>query len=306
MRYLVFDFETTGVGKDAANGYQPYPSELMPLPRTDYPIELAAALVEDGVVTARLHTLVRGARRLDPWVQRHCAHLSVERCEAEGVDFMEALAQLAALAARDPARPCTLVAHNLQYDWDEVIVRTVRERQATDDAAFATLRACAQHRTCVNERTRADRSAYFFQRIGKWIGPKLEVLARKHGVPFDASAAHDAAYDVEVTTRCLLATLAAPAAPPASPHASPHASSRPPTPMRTPTPTPAASCAASPREPSSRVHLRVRDAKVGLEGVAVALARRAVGRARALGGRAHPVHDDGAQRLHASRHRPIR
>lgn len=207
MRYLVFDFETTGVGKDAANGYRPYADDLMPLPRTNYPTELAAALVEDGAVTARLHTLVRGARRLDPWVQRHCAHLSVERCEAEGVDFMDALAQLAALVARDPARPCTLVAHNLQYDWDEVIVRTVRERKATDDAAFQTLRACAQHCTCVNEQTKADRSAYFFQRIGKWIGPKLEALARKYGVPFDASAAHDAAYDVHVTTCCLLASL---------------------------------------------------------------------------------------------------
>ena len=32
-RYLVVDFETTGLGKDAANGYAPYAADRRPLPR---------------------------------------------------------------------------------------------------------------------------------------------------------------------------------------------------------------------------------------------------------------------------------
>ena len=98
-RYLVVDFETTGLGKDAANGHAPYAADRRPLPRPNYPVELAAAVVEaDGRISARAAMLVRGAERLDPWVEEHCPHLSVRACERDGVEFGEALARLAAMA----------------------------------------------------------------------------------------------------------------------------------------------------------------------------------------------------------------
>jgi DNA polymerase III epsilon subunit-like protein len=38
----------------------------------------------------------------------------------------------------------------------------------------------------------------------RWIGPKLSALAHECGVAFDPTRAHDAAYDVRVTSQCLV------------------------------------------------------------------------------------------------------
>lgn len=204
MKYLVFDFETTGVGNDAKNQYKPYDRDLMPLPRENYPVELAAQLIDDGGrCLHKLHFLIKGARRLDPWVLQNCPHLSVARCDAEGIDFMEALRRMAAVIDGE----CTLVAHNMQYDWFEVIVRTVHELNEETSPAYRKLERCQRYCTCVNPSTKGDRSAFFFKKIGKWIGPKLSSLAQKNGVAYDPAAAHDAAYDVEITVQCLRSML---------------------------------------------------------------------------------------------------
>ena len=66
-RFLVFDFETTGVGKDATNGYKPYPPDRAPLPRANFPVELAwSVLEESGAVSQSGGALIRGAGRFDP------------------------------------------------------------------------------------------------------------------------------------------------------------------------------------------------------------------------------------------------
>ena len=198
-RYLVVDFETTGLGKDAANGHAPYAADRRPLPRPNYPVELAAAVVEaDGRISARAAMLVRGAERLDPWVEEHCPHLSVRACERDGVEFGEALARLAAMAP-----DATLVAHNLAYDWG-VIAETASELGLKGGDAFRSLQAMPRFCTCVNEQTKRNRTAYFFKRLSTWIGPNLGTLAAAHGVAYDASKAHGAAYDVEVTAGCLV------------------------------------------------------------------------------------------------------
>lgn len=95
MLYLVIDFETTGVGKDAKNGYKNYPAALAPLPRPNYPVELAAELIDaNGTVVDSMKTLISGAERLDPWVLENCPHLSVKTCERDGIPLIEAIGKL--------------------------------------------------------------------------------------------------------------------------------------------------------------------------------------------------------------------
>lgn len=201
-KYLEFDFETTGIGKDSKNGYRPYNQSQCPLPRPNFPVELSYTVVDSlgNVLESVDSMLIRGAERLDPFVLEHCPHLSVKACERDGVDFLEALRALA-LASEG----CTLVAHNIKYDWDEVIVATAREQGVAENVDFRKLQACPRFCTCINPSTKADKSAYYFKKLGKWIGPKLQALAAKHHVKYDPASAHKASYDVSVTLACLLA-----------------------------------------------------------------------------------------------------
>ena len=199
-KYLVFDFETTGVGKDANNGYRPYSPESLPLPRPNFPVELAYTVVDDkGVVVETSESiLISGAQRLDPFVLENCPDLSIRACERDGIEFAEALRRLA-----HAANGCTLVAHNIDYDWNEVIVATVREQNLEGLDAFLTLQTCPRLCTCINKYTKANKTAYYFKKIGKWIGPKLSALAAAHDVAYDTKRAHTAVYDVAVTVACL-------------------------------------------------------------------------------------------------------
>ena len=175
-------------------------------PACQLPTQLAAALVDaDGAVLDRFDVLVRGATRMDPWVREHCPGLTPERCTAEGVPFPDAVARLAHLVrlGGGPGR-AVLVAHCMQYDWQDVLVPTAGEHGLGGSADMQVLSACHRHCTCVNGVTRADGRAYWHSRIGRWIGPTLEALARSLGVPYDRAAAHDASYDVDVATACVL------------------------------------------------------------------------------------------------------
>ena len=203
MKYLVFDFETAGLDKDSANRFTPYTQDVAPLPRENYPMQLAAALVgDDETVYGEMSVLIRGVQRASPWVLEHCPDLGVERCNREGIDFMAALEQMAGMV-KGANSPCTLVAHNIKYDWFDVIVRTVHERGMEQHDSFGTLASLPQWCTCINVLTKYDRSAYFFSKIGQWIGPKLGTLAKKFEIDYDSAEAHDALYDVKVTTACL-------------------------------------------------------------------------------------------------------
>ena len=107
MNYLVFDFETTGIGKDSANGYGPYPTASQPLPHANYPVQLACELVNNqGSVLKSFQTLLTGAERLDPWVMANCPHLSINDCERDGVELSEAIQRMVDMIGDEP---CTLV-----------------------------------------------------------------------------------------------------------------------------------------------------------------------------------------------------
>jgi DNA polymerase III alpha subunit (gram-positive type) len=194
-KYLVFDFETTGVNSDKKRGYKPYPASEQPLPRENYPVELSYTVLDErgDIIESVESVLIRGATRFSPFVLENCKHLDVDKCDSEGVEFTEALRRLACAADG-----CTLVAHNIQYDWD-VIVATAK----ADNADFLTLKACPQFCTCINPQTKANKSSYFHKKIGKWIGPTLEKLAGTHGVKYDPVSAHKASYDVAIVVECL-------------------------------------------------------------------------------------------------------
>jgi DNA polymerase III epsilon subunit-like protein len=201
MRYLIFDFETTGVGEDKNNGYKNYSVDKMPLPRENYPVELGLCLMEkDGTIIGTQKMLICGAERLDPWVEENCSHLSVKECNRDGIPFSEALKKMGDMIGTEE---CMLVAHNIQYDWDDVILRTVKEQDLQSTNSFLKLKSCKQFCTCVNYKTKAEKTAYLFKRIGKWIGPSLEKLAIGFQVPYDGKSAHDALYDVTITAQCM-------------------------------------------------------------------------------------------------------
>jgi len=207
MQYAVFDFETTGIGKDADR--RPYNDERIPSPRPNFPIELSVRVItQEGVEVASYHTLIRGATRFDPWVRTHCPHLTVERCERDGCSFKEALETFARLIV--PGKT-TIVAHNIKYDWDEVIEQTANEMGLHESDAYRKLVACPQFDTMVNEFTKNNavngKKTFFFTRIQKWIGPKLSDLALHLKVPYDETKAHDATYDTQVTAQCTTALL---------------------------------------------------------------------------------------------------
>jgi DNA polymerase III epsilon subunit-like protein len=198
MKYLVFDFETNGFNKDSLNGYKPYPDDLQPLPRESYPVELSYTVLDErgSIIESVESILIRGATRYSPWVLQNCSHLDID--DKTGVEFSEALHRLAVAADG-----CTLVAHNISFDWDEVIVATA-DKTSPD---FKKLEACPRLCTCVNATTKANKTAYFFKKIGKWIGPSLEKLARTHKVKYDTTCAHKASYDVAIVVECLLKTM---------------------------------------------------------------------------------------------------
>ena len=202
MRYLVFDFETTGVGRDSKNNYKPYPSSSEPLPCANYPVELACDLVDaEGVVHESFKTLIAGAERLDPWVEANCPHLSIKDCERDGMELSEVIKTLADMIGDDP---CTLVAHNIQYDWNTVLLASARRQKLHTSEPFQKLNSCPRFCTCVNEAHIQNGSSYYYAKIRKWIGPKLGDLASQYKVEYNTTDAHDAAYDVRVTRECLV------------------------------------------------------------------------------------------------------
>lgn len=206
MKYLVIDFETTGIGVDKSNNYKAYELDLMPLPRANYPIQLAAALLnKQGEIVNRDNMIIHGAERFDPYVCKQCPHLSVEICQEQGISFGQVLQKLTDMIdAYMIDEPTTIVAHNIKYDWNDVILETVEEQNLKDTPSFRRLEMCTRFCTCINPKTRANQSAYYFKKIGKWIGPSLKSIAIKNNIPYDEERAHNAEYDVDLTVKCLV------------------------------------------------------------------------------------------------------
>ena len=205
--FIVIDFETNGIDADSERAYAPHAEDDKPLPFENVPMQLAAARLDaEGRVEKTVEVLVdAGATRVVPWVARHCPTLTVERCRTEGVSMTKALELLSDLTT-DPAQT-TLVAHNLAYDWDDVIVATVVREQLKENESFKRLAACSQYCTCINPYLKSQKQSYYHTKLQKWLGPALSKLARYYDVEYEAELAHDAAYDVSITAQCFANAL---------------------------------------------------------------------------------------------------
>tara|TARA_B100001113_G_C20910051_1_gene535267 strand:+ start:48 stop:623 length:576 start_codon:yes stop_codon:yes gene_type:complete len=185
--YLVFDFETTGLENSSA---QPI----------NFPVQFACQLTTaGGVVVDQFDTLIKGAINLSDWTQQNCPHLTLEKCNSEGIELVELLQKIISVIEDSD---CILVAHNLQYDWDKVLCQSLKEKGLEENMNFKKLKSLKRMCTMVN-----DKHKYFNAKWNKWCGPKLMDLAYKLNVDFDSTKAHDAMYDVTVTRKCLCEIL---------------------------------------------------------------------------------------------------
>ena len=204
MNLLVFDFETNGNGVDNKNNYKSYEDEEMPLPIPNFPIQISASLVNDNGNKEEVYTtFIKGSQRMDPWVKTHIPHITVEKCESEGITFGTMLKHLADMCSR---KPTILVAHNIFYDWN-VLINTYNHLKIRDSKSLNILINCQKFCTMYNWFTTQNKvglkHAYYWKSKRIYIGPSLKTLATFFGITFDETKAHDASYDTEITTKCL-------------------------------------------------------------------------------------------------------
>ena len=199
--FLIFDFETTGIDNNAKDKYKPYPKHKKPLPRENYPVELAARLIDQsGKTLNEMRVLIKGAERLSPWVLENCTHFNIEKINESGVSFEEALNMLADMVSNETV----LVAHNIDYDWNAVLCSTVIDKKLENHSSYIKLKGCTRFCTMINETTKKTKQAYYWRKIQKMVGPKLQQIAADYGIEYDKDHAHDANYDVSITTKCLI------------------------------------------------------------------------------------------------------
>ncbi len=205
MNFLIFDFETNGSGVNNNDNYNPYDCDKMPLPIPNFPIQISAILINsDGKHEETYTTFIKGAIRMDPWVKEHISHITVERCENEGVTFENMVNYLNDMCSR---KETILVAHNIYYDWN-VLINTCKYFNFQINT---TLLNCKQICTMYNTYTLNNKIglkyAYYWKSKKIYIGPSLKTLAKFFNIDFDENNAHDAAYDAEITKLGLLEYL---------------------------------------------------------------------------------------------------
>lgn len=184
--FLVFDFETTGFNGSADP--------------VNYPTQFACKLTTPtGIVVEEFQTLVRGAKELSEWSKCHCPHVTVKRCEEEGIELHDLLKKIVNIIEECE---CTLVAHNMEYDWDKVLLPSVINQKLYGSDEFQKLRKYKRICTMLHEKNR-----YWHNKHKRWCGPSLQNLADKYNVEFDSNKAHDAMYDTDVTKMCLVKML---------------------------------------------------------------------------------------------------
>ena len=186
--YLILDFETNGIDAGA-------------LPCTNYPMQVSAILTDaQGQTVDTYTTLIAGATSVNEWVSNNCTHLSVKKCEREGVEFREVLSTLARMVNSDDT---ILVAHNLRYDYDMVLkpIAKMLNLERTDE--FVALSRLRRFCTSINKANWDNDTCYYYKKLGKRMGPSLQKLAKRLFIKTDGFKSHNSEHDVELTRRCL-------------------------------------------------------------------------------------------------------
>ena len=177
-RYVVIDFETNGFSDRKAR------CEHFTLPWQNHPCQLSVDVVEDGETWHAFDTLIRGATRFSKWSKENLS-FTVEEANERGVALEEAVQRLA-----DLLTPGTiLVAHNIQFDLEQCLARTVSRMgsAASPELVAALQKVLAAPRFCT---LRCEHS-----KIALGNMASLGALCKHFQVDYLPAAAHDATYD---------------------------------------------------------------------------------------------------------------
>jgi len=184
MRYICFDFETNGFYDPTSK----YPNYTMPY--ESHPVQLSIDIVdEDGTITHAYDTVIAGAKGFTQWVVDNVP-ITLEQVRREGRPFREVLDVFAGLIQDGDI----LVAHNLEFDFNRVIVKSIT-RMNIESPAAERIRAAPKFCTM--------KCSYSTSSFGKQV--KFSKLCEHFGVTLNN--AHDATADAYALAECVSEAL---------------------------------------------------------------------------------------------------
>jgi DNA polymerase III subunit alpha len=185
--YLIFDTETTGLPKN----YNAPVSDLENWPRL---VQLAWQLHDaQGKLISAQNFIVKPEGFTIPYNSQQIHGISTERALEEGHDLNTVLGHF----SKDLAQAEVAVGHNIEFDLNIVGAEYLRTEQANQLEAVASIDT---------KEVATDFCAIPGGRGGKFKWPTLTELHQKlFGEGF--GDAHDAAYDVDATSRCFFGLI---------------------------------------------------------------------------------------------------
>ncbi|MFK7900295.1 MAG: PHP domain-containing protein, partial [Cyclobacteriaceae bacterium] len=185
--YLIYDTETTGLPKN----YKAPVSDSDNWPRL---VQIAWQLHGSKGELLEADNLIARPDGFDiPYSSEKVHGISTKRAQEEGVPLDEILQKFAAVIEKSEL----IIGHNIEFDL--MIMGAEYHRKSISSKLFDTTSYCTKEATTNFVRIPGGRGGQF-----KW--PTLTELHTKlFGKPFDD--AHDAAYDVEATTRCFFGLI---------------------------------------------------------------------------------------------------
>lgn len=185
--YLIFDTETTGLPKN----YNAPVSDLENWPRL---VQLAWQLHDaKGKLISAQNFIVKPEGFTIPYNSQQIHGISTERALEEGHDLNTVLGHF----SKDLGQAQVVVGHNIEFDLNIVGAEYLRTEQANQLEAVASIDT---------KEVATDFCAIPGGRGGKFKWPTLTELHQKlFGEGF--GDAHDAAYDVDATSRCFFGLI---------------------------------------------------------------------------------------------------
>ena len=186
--YLIFDTETTGLPKD----YNAPITDLDNWPRL---VQLAWQLhAHDGSLIDARNYIIKPEGYNIPYNAEKVHGISTERAHREGHDLNEVLS----IFSRDLLKTRAVIGHNVEFDLNIVGCEYLRKERKNDLENIGSI-------DTKDEAT--DYCAIPGGRGGKYKWPTLTELHTKlFGKGFED--AHDAAYDVDATSKCFFGLIA--------------------------------------------------------------------------------------------------
>lgn len=185
--YLIFDTETTGLPKK-------YNAPLTDFDNWPRLVQLAWQLhANDGSLISHQNYIVKPEGFTIPFNAQKIHGISTQRAEEEGHDLKFVLDEF----RKDVEKTKATVGHNIEFDNNIVGCEYLR----------TNLPNVLENQFCIDTKEEAtDYVAIPGGRGGKFKWPTLTELHTKlFGIPFED--AHDAAYDVDATSRCFFGLL---------------------------------------------------------------------------------------------------